>query len=93
MFNFNAAVSYLLLGGMLFLSIMIFFCLYFMVKVPKLTDKIIATNMISIKAVILIILVALYLGETFLLDVALVFALLSFLATIIFTKMVLQYDD
>jgi len=93
MFDFNAAVSYLLMAGMLFLSIMIFFCLYFMVKVPKITDKIIATNMISIKAVVLIILVELYLGDTFLLDVALVFALLSFLATIIFAKMVLRYED
>jgi len=45
-FNYELAVEYLLLCGMSFLALTIFFCLFFAVRGPRLTDKIIATIII-----------------------------------------------
>ena len=91
MFDYSQAVGVLLLIAMSFLAITIFFCLFFAVRGPRLTDKIIATNMIGVKTIILIVMVGVYLGEGYLVDVAMVFALISFLATIVFTRLILQF--
>ena len=91
MFDYSLAVSYLLLIGMCFLSITIFFCLFFAVRGQRLTDKIIATNMIAVKTIILVVMVGVYFGEGYLVDVAMVFALISFLATVTFTRLILQF--
>jgi len=76
---------------MCFLSITIFFCLFFAVRGQRLTDKIIATNMIGVKTIILVVMVGVYFGEGYLIDVAMVFALISFLATVTFTRLILQF--
>lgn len=91
MFDYDQAVHYLILISMLFLSITICFCLFFAVRGPKLTDRIVATNMIGVKSILLIILVSVYVGEGYLVDVTLVYALLSFLAVIVFTRFMLQF--
>jgi len=90
-FDYDLALRYVLLGGMIFLSVTIFFCLVFAVRGPKLTDRIIATNMIGIKTILLVVIVGIYVGEEYLVDVALVYALLSFLATVVFTRFMLQF--
>jgi len=90
-FDYDQAVHYLILISMLFLSITICFCLFFAVRGPKLTDRIVATNMIGVKSILLIILVSVYVGEGYLVDVTLVYALLSFLAVIVFTRFMLQF--
>ena len=91
MFDYAQAVRYLLLAGMIFLSATIFFCLYFAVKNPRLNDKVVAINMIGVKTVLLIIMVCFYIEETSFVDVALVYALLSFLATIVLTRFVIHF--
>ena len=92
MFEYAQAVRYLLLAGMLFLSGTLFFCLFFVIsRGHKITDRIVATNMIGVKGILLIVLVAVYLGEGFLIDVAFVYALLSFLATVVFTHFLVQF--
>lgn len=91
MFNYDQAVHVLLLAGMLFLSVTVFACLVRAVMGPKLTDRIVAVNMIGVKTMLLIVLVGVYIGEGYLVDVALVYALLSFLAVVVFTRFVLQF--
>ena len=91
MFDYAQAVNILLLVGMYCLAITMFFCLFFAVRGPRLTDKIIGVNMIVVKSIILIIFVGIYIGEDYLIDVALVYALISFLATIVFTRLILQF--
>ena len=92
MFDYAQAVRYLLLAGMLFLSGTIFFCLFFVIsRGHKITDRIVATNMIGVKTILLIVIVAVYVGEGYLIDVAFVYALLSFLATVVFTHFLIQF--
>lgn len=89
--TYENAVQLLLLIGMLFLSVTVFCCLVRAVKGPKLTDRIVAVNMIGVKTMLLIVMVGIYIGEGYLVDVALVYALLSFLAVVVFTRFVLQF--
>ena len=91
MFDYAQAIRYLMFAGMLFLSVTVFFCLYFAVTKPKLTDKIVAINMIGVKIILLIVMVCFYIGEESFVDVALVYALLSFLATVVLTRFILHF--
>ena len=92
MFEYAQAIRFLLLAGMLFLSGTLFFCLFFVIsRGHKITDRIVATNMIGVKVILLIVIVAAYVGEEFLIDVAFVYALLSFLATVVFTHFLVQF--
>lgn len=90
-FDYEQAVHYLLLAAMLFLSVTVCLCLLRAVMGPKLTDRIVAVNMIGVKTMLLILLTGIFIGEFYLVDVALVFSLLSFLAVVILTQLVLQF--
>ena len=92
MFNFAEATRLLLHFGALFLMIAMFACLVGAVRGPKLADRIIAINMISVKAILLVVLlgVSIEFDALFLVDVALVYALLSFLAVVILARFMLQ---
>ena len=76
--------------GTLFLSVTMCICLVRAIKGPTLVDRIIATNMICAKTILLIVIVGVNLGEGFLVDVALVYALLSFLAVVVLTRIMLR---
>ena len=56
---------------------------------PRFTDRIIAVNVINTLVVAEIVLLSVLLRENFLVDVALVYALLSFLAVVIVARLVL----
>ncbi|MDR2167523.1 MAG: cation:proton antiporter [Clostridiales bacterium] len=90
MFEDFSFVELLMFSGMIFLAVAIFFCLYKAVRGPKLADRIIATNMIAIKIMLMIVVVGVFMGEDYLIDIAIVYALLSFLAVIIFSRHLLQ---
>jgi len=76
--------------GIVFLAVTMIICLVRAVKGPKLADRIVATNMICVKTILLIVMVAVYIGEGFLVDVALVYSLLSFLAVVVLTRFMLR---
>lgn len=65
-------------------------CLAFLraVKGPRFTDRIVAINMIGTMTTAVICILSDYLGETSLVDVALVYTLLSFLAVVILCHVV-----
>jgi multicomponent Na+:H+ antiporter subunit F len=91
--NIGSNEQMLLLIGMVFLSGTIFFCLLRAILGPRLTDRVVAVNMIGVKTILLIVMVAIYIGEGYLLDVALVYALLSFLAVVVLTTFVMQFKQ
>jgi multicomponent Na+:H+ antiporter subunit F len=81
----------LLLFAALFLSVTAFLCLIYAIKGPKLADRIVATTMICIKVIVLIVVVSAYINEEHLVDVAFIYAMLSFLAIVVFTRFMLQF--
>lgn len=59
-----------------------FLCLYRAVLGPTDADRVVAINVIGTKAVVIISLISLAFHQEFFLDVAMVYALISFVATI-----------
>jgi len=70
MIDYPEVIRLFLHIGIVFLAITMIICLVRAVRGPKLADRIVATNMICVKTILLIVMVAVYLGEGFLVDVA-----------------------
>ena len=81
--------SALLIFSMIFLSVTIFFCLVRAILGPRMTDRLVAVNLIGIKGIILILILGTYLYDSQFLDIALVYALLSFLTVVCLAKSLL----
>ncbi|WP_461206278.1 monovalent cation/H+ antiporter complex subunit F [Clostridium sp. DL1XJH146] len=72
--------------AIMFLSITIFFCMFRAIKGPSPADRLIAVNVVGTKTIILILIVSFILHETYFVDVALVYALISFIASVVISK-------
>lgn len=75
-----------LLTGLSILCVLMTLGLIRAIKGPRFTDRIVAANMISTMAISFIILLSVYLNESFLLDVDIIYALLGFLAVVVITR-------
>ena len=82
----ETAYSVLYVSIMIGFALCIFCCLIRAIKGPRTMDRILAINMIGTLSVIIIAILSLYLDESFLLDVDLIYAMLSFLAVVVLTK-------
>lgn len=74
--------------SMLILGVGIFLAFIRALRGPRFTDRIVAINMIGTMTTAIICMLSAYLGETSLVDVALVYTLLSFLAVVIICHVV-----
>ena len=83
------AKNLILLMGAIILALLIFAALIRAVLGPRFTDRIIDVNVINTLVIAEITLLSVWLGEDFLVDVALVYALLSFLAVVVISRLVL----
>ena len=79
----NTMTHWVLLITMICLAIALLFCLLRAILGPRFTDRLIAVNLVGTKTIILICVIAMYIGESYLVDVALVYALISFLAVVV----------
>lgn len=81
-------MSKLLIFSTLFLSATIFICMFRAVRGPSAADRLIAINVIGTKTIVLILIVSFLLNETYFVDVAIVYALISFLSSIVIAKFI-----
>ena len=81
--------SIFLICCMLALAIIICACLVRAVMGPRYTDRIVAANMIGTKTNVFVCLLAVFLGEEFLVDVGLIYSMLSFLAVAVLSKIII----
>ena len=75
-----------LTGVLVVLGILCFFCLVRSVKGPRIADRIVAVNMIGTMTMMGIAVLTVKLEEAFLADVALIYAMISFLAVVVVAK-------
>ena len=73
-------------GCLLVLAVLTVLCLVRAIRGPKLADRIMAVNMIGTMTIAMIAILAVLLDEPSLLDVALIYAVISFVAVIVLTK-------
>ena len=80
------AYSVLYIGALSVLMVLVVACFIRAIKGPSIADRIVAINMIGTQTLIMIGLVALLIGEGYLTDVALIYAMISFLAVVVLSK-------
>ena len=71
---------------LIILAVMLFVCLVRAVKGPRIADRIVAVNMMGTMVMVTIAVLSLLLKEGFLIDICLIYAMVSFLAVIVISK-------
>ncbi|MBB6213941.1 multicomponent Na+:H+ antiporter subunit F [Anaerosolibacter carboniphilus] len=74
--------------SLIILTLTIILCTMRAIIGPTAADRLIAVNVIGTKTIVLIALVSLILKETYFVDVALVYALISFLTSIVIAEFI-----
>ncbi len=74
--------SFLFGCGAIAIMLLIFLSLYRAVKGPTAPDRVVAINVIGTKTVLLITLISRLYGQEYYLDIAVIYALMSFIATV-----------
>ena len=80
-----------LTGSALLLAVLILATLVRAILGPRFTDRIIAVNMINTMVVAELVILSVQMEENFLVDVALVYALLSFLTVVVASRLVIAW--
>ena len=76
-------MHHFLLFSMIFLAILMCFCLLRAILGPNFTDRVVAVNVIGTKAVLLIAALSLFYDKSYLLDICLVYTMISFLTVVV----------
>lgn len=76
----------LFIGALVLLMCLLFLCLLRAVKGPRVADRIVAVNMMGTMVMVMIAVLALLLGEGYLVDICLIYAMVSFISVIVLTK-------
>ncbi len=71
---------------LIFLALMVVLCLIRAIIGPRIADRIVATNMMGTMIMVIIAILALMMQEGYLVDICLIYAMISFLAVIVLTK-------
>lgn len=82
----EAAYRNVCLGALVFLAIMLMLCLLRAVRGPRIADRIVAINMMGTMVMVMIAILSLLLKQGYLLDICLIYAMISFLAVIVICK-------
>lgn len=68
------------------LGILMFFCMLRTVRGPRIADRVVGINMIGTIVIMMIAILALMKNEGYLVDIAIIYAMLSFLAVVVLVK-------
>jgi len=82
----DAAYRALLWASAIFLSLLLCACLIRAIAGPRFTDRIVAINLVCAKAVILIVVLSYLRSDSSLLDIAVVYSMISFLVVVVLSK-------
>ena len=77
---------YIYITLLIILAVMLFACLIRAIKGPRVADRLMSVNMMGTMVMVMISVLALMLNEGYLVDVCLVYAMISFLAVVILSK-------
>ena len=72
--------------ALVIIGLLVIACLVRAIRGPRIADRVIAANMIGTLVVITICILAFMMGEGYLVDIAMIYTMLSFLAVVLLTK-------
>lgn len=84
--SLERAYQILFTGVLIILAILLLLCLIRAIVGPRIADRIVAVNMMGTMVIVMIAILALMLGEGYLVDICIIYAMISFLAVIVLTK-------
>lgn len=82
----NKGCDWLLTGAVIVLAVLIIVSLIRSVRGPRIADRIIAVNMIGTMVILILAVLSVYLEESYLVDVCLIYAMISFLGVVVLCK-------
>ena len=85
--------NFLLIGSAIFLSVSIFLCLMRAALGPRYTDRITAASIIGTKIIVLIAVLSLVVGQSYLVDICLIYAVISFLSVVVLARSVIERKE
>ena len=85
----SAAYEILFTAVLTVLGVLMFFCLLRAVLGPRVADRVVGINMIGTIVIAMVAILALMLNEGYLMDIAIIYAMLSFLAVVVLVKIVI----
>ena len=68
------------------LALALFACLIRAIRGPRIADRIVAVNMMGTMVMVIMTALALLLKEDYLVDISLIYAMISFIAVVVITK-------
>lgn len=71
---------------LIFMAVLLILCLIRAIIGPRIADRIVAVNMMGTMVMVIIAVLALMMQEGYLVDICLIYAMISFLAVIVLTK-------
>lgn len=77
---------YFLLAVLFIIAVLVFFCFIRALKGPTIADRIVSVNMIGTLVIIAIAVLVVLMKEDWLADIAAIYAIISFLAVVVLTK-------
>ena len=87
------AYTFLYSLTLIFLAVLIGIMLIRSIRGPQLTDRLLAVNMICTMVVAAILILCVLLREQYLVDVALIYALISFVAVLLFASVYIRRHE
>ena len=84
--NVSTAFEILSIIVMICIALLIVACLIRSALGPRMTDRIVAVNSIGTMTIVIIAILSVLMDEAYLLDVCLIYAMISFVAVIVLTK-------
>ena len=82
----NNLYEILYTAALVVIGLLVIACLVRAIRGPRIADRVIAANMIGTLVVITICILAFMMGEGYLVDIAMIYTMLSFLAVVLLTK-------
>lgn len=82
----ETAYRYLFIGAVVILAVLIICSLIRSVLGPRTADRIIAVNMTGTMVISIIAILSVYLNENYLVDICLIYAMISFLGVVVLCK-------
>ena len=89
----NLIKNFILIAAGIFLSITVLLCLMRAALGPRFSDRIIAASMTGTQIILLISVMAVIVGEDYLADICLIYAIISFLSIVVLARSVIEKKE
>lgn len=82
----DTVLNNILIAALIILAILTFACLIRAIIGPSVADRLLAVNMMGTIVIVIIAILAIFLNEGYLVDICIIYAMISFLAVIVLAK-------